>query len=138
MILIKTLLFAVLCGIAVYAGPIAFSETQLGIGTFNGTPYNNAMVSVVLTGDTSSISQVAPGIYILPGTATVTVAGIGTGTFTDQIEAFVNQNLLDEGIADQTFSGNVVLATFDSGSGSYALNTSSGPVTGNIQRAIRS
>src|ERR1700675_1795504 len=117
----KVLLFCCLCGVAVCAGPVTFSETQLGIGTFNGTPYNNATVSIVLTGDTSSISLFAPGIYILPGTAAVTVTGIGTGTFTDLMEAFVNQNMLFEGIADSSLFGDVVLSTSDSGSGSYAL-----------------
>ena len=78
------------------------------------------------TADTSGIT--GSGTYVLPGTVTVTVPGIGTGTFTDLMEVFSNQSVADGGFFDLTqgnvlFSNNAAFATYD-------LSTAIGPLSG--------
>src|ERR1039458_637326 len=86
---IKGAVLTTLCCAAASAGPITFTETQNGIGSLGGTPFNNALVTIVLTTDTSTIT--GSGTFFDIGPATVTVAGItGTATFTDTMEVFSN------------------------------------------------
>jgi hypothetical protein len=71
------------------AVPITYVESATVSGTFGGTAFTNALVTVTLTGDTANVT---PGpapftdIVVNPGSATVSVFGLGTGTFTDSIE----------------------------------------------------
>lgn len=62
----------------VSAGPITFTETQDGSGSLGGTSFNNALVTIALTSDTSTIFSPSTDIFADIGPATVSVAGIGT------------------------------------------------------------
>ena len=48
---IRTLLYAALCGAVAKGAAITFTETQLGIGTFDGTAFNNLTVTITVTGE---------------------------------------------------------------------------------------
>ena len=122
---IRTLVVGAFCGLAAVAGPITFTETQSGIGTFNGTPFNNALVTIVLTGDTSGVTNPVPGVLNLPGTMTITVAGIGSGTLTDAGVVFVNMSGA-VGMEDLTIPADI-LDTHNAGFLGYGLTTSIGP-----------
>src|SRR5580698_3875410 len=83
---------AVLLGSAtrvpVQAAPITYSLTTTASGTLGASSFTNALVTVTLSGDTSSImpgSGSITGLLVNPGTATVGIAGVGTATFTGSI-----------------------------------------------------
>lgn len=70
------------------AGPITYSLTSTVSGTFAGSSFTNTPVTVTLTGDTGNVTAgPAPftDVVVNPGSATVSVFGLGTGTFTDSI-----------------------------------------------------
>ena len=127
---IKTAVLITLLSAAASAGPITFTVTQNGIGSLGGTPFNNALVTIVLTTDTSTIFSGGAGLLEDIGPATVTVAGIGTATFTDTILAFDdNQNPPEAGIIDSV-GHKVILLDQNAAFSTYALNTAIGPLSG--------
>ena len=69
------------------AAPITYTVTSTASGTLGGSAFTNALVTVTLVGDTSAVFQplpdVLPQLFANQGTATVTVAGLGTATFND-------------------------------------------------------
>ncbi len=86
----KGLLLALTVSLAASAAPITYTLTSTGTGTLGGVPFTDAVVTVTLVGDTSTvmtgIDPTLPGpLLVNPGTATVNVAGLGTATFTDLI-----------------------------------------------------
>jgi hypothetical protein len=125
---IKRAVLTTLCCAAASAGPITFTETQSGIGSLGGTSFNNALVTIVLTSDTSTIT--GSGIFYDIGPATVTVAGIGTATFTDTMEVFSNQGNHAAGIEDAQPAMGDVLDVFNTAFDTYALNTAIGQLSG--------
>jgi hypothetical protein len=81
-----------------------------------------------LTTDTSTIT--GSGIFYDIGPATVTVAGIGTATFTDTMEVFSNQGNHFAGIEDAQPAMGDVLDVFNTAFDTYALNTAIGQLSG--------
>jgi len=126
---IKRVVLTTLCCAAASAGPITFTETQSGIGSLGGTPFSNALVTIVLTSDTSTITG-GPAVFFDIGPATVTVAGIpGTATFVDTIEAVVNQGCPCAGFSDETTDRSMLFDT-NAAFSTYALNAAISPITG--------
>src|SRR5579862_9758357 len=80
---------AVLCSVTqVRADSITYSLTTTASGTLGASSFTDALVTVMLTGNTSNVTAgPAPHTDVLvnPGTATVSVSGFGTATFTDSI-----------------------------------------------------
>jgi len=112
------------------------SDTSV-TGTLNGTSFT-APVTVTFVGDTSNVlsspSSCAPSVAPCNqvGTATVTIGGLGTYTFTDSMEAFDNQSYGSTGaagISDLTSGPYSVLDTLDNAFETYDLTTSIGPIT---------
>jgi hypothetical protein len=66
-----------------------------------------------------------------PGTVTVDVAGIGSGTFTNQMGAVDDQNGPGPfaGFQESSPVINIVLATNDAAFATYGLGTAIGPIT---------
>lgn len=114
---------------AVRADSITYKEQVTGSGSLGGTSFTNSLVTLVLTGEVSKILNEGSGLSFEFGAASVTVAGIGTGSFTDTMtmNAFSNQPVGAVGITD---SGNDVLDTFSSAFAGYSLATSIGPISG--------
>jgi hypothetical protein len=128
--------FNLILGLALLSSSIAtassvftYTETVVGSGTFDATAFSRQTVTLTETADTSGIALFSPGVYILPGTVTVTVPGIGTGTFTDSMEVFSNQNASDGGFYDLTLPGNV-LFNDNAAFATYDLSTPIGPLSG--------
>jgi len=69
------------------AAPIAYTITAIASGTLGGTPFSNALMTMTLVSDTLTVFQPLPNdlpeLFANPGTATVTIAGLGTATFND-------------------------------------------------------
>jgi hypothetical protein len=91
----RILCIAAFCGLIpgyneVIASPMKYTTTEVGTGTFGGVAFNNSVITITLFGDTDNVttsSVTYPGVgtetdaYLLTTSATVSVAGIGTGTF---------------------------------------------------------
>ena len=86
--------FGVLAAIAVLglaspsqAAPVTYAVATIASGTLGGTPFTSALITVSLVGDTSAVFQPLPAdlpaLFANQGTATVTIAGLGTATFND-------------------------------------------------------
>jgi hypothetical protein len=66
------------------AAPITYEMTSVASGTLGGTAFTNALVTLTLTGDTSGVEPwFIPGALRNIGTATVSVAAVGTATLND-------------------------------------------------------
>lgn len=141
----KILAFAALacsfgCIAPVHAAPITYTLASNGTGTFGGTAFTNALVTVKLTGNTSAVTTEGPGLFN-PGTATVTVAGLGTATLTDTIGIFATFNdltlfgspavvILDLSNPSDPASGTGILGQIGAELMGYNLQTAFGPDTG--------
>jgi hypothetical protein len=115
---------------------LTYTETVTASGALDGTAFSDALVTLMLTGNTSDISSAFGGtLFYLAGPTTVSVAGIGTDTFTDSVPVFDNQLHPFAGFFLQCAPpaaptcGEVVLATVDNAFASYDLSTSIGPIT---------
>src|SRR5262245_61163426 len=81
------------------ATPITYTVQATADGQLGTSTFTNALVTLTFTGDTSTvmpgsgfINPIGPVSFITaPGTATLNVAGIGTGTFVGPAAAFVVQ-----------------------------------------------
>jgi hypothetical protein len=107
------------------AGPITFTESFNASGTVNGNAFN-ANVMFSLTSDTTLIIQEGDLFLTPAGTASVTIQGVGSGTFTDPFDVFDNQGnavagFTDTAIEDIVDLSNPAFATYD-------LKSSIGPL----------
>jgi hypothetical protein len=136
-ILVVFALIGILGGIAL-AAPITYTLSTTATGTLGASPFTDALVSVTLTGDTTNVTAGPPpytDVVVNPGSATVSVSGLGTGMFTDSIE--IVDTLSDTAvlggpavlILDNT-SGTGILLQTGSVFTSYDLRSSLGPITG--------
>jgi PEP-CTERM motif len=107
------------------AAPIRYTEEAIGSGSLGGQAFTNAEVLIPASGNTANITH--PGVLIrnAPIIATVSIAGVGSATFTDPIKVEVEQPnsvaILQVGFILGTIEANA-FATYD-------LATSFGPLT---------
>ena len=143
----KGLFLALTFSLAASAGPITYTLTSTGTGTLGGVPFTDAVVTVTLVADTSTVIigiVVPPNPWLFnPGTATVSVAGLGTATFTDSIGIFSTFNdptptlfgvpvvaILDLSNPSDPSSGTGILGQAGPELLGYGLQTPFGPDTG--------
>jgi hypothetical protein len=125
---------ACLCGCALprtgRAGMITYTETATGSGSLGTHNFTDAMVTITGTGDTANITSPFSGTFELSiTTVKVTVAGIGTATFTDSVEVADTQHASIAGFIDITHPRDI-LGTNNSIFATYDLKTAIGPVSG--------
>lgn len=107
------------------AGPITFTESFTAAGTVNGNPFD-ANVTFSLSTDTTLISG-SGGLFLTPdGVASVTIQGVGAGTFTDPFHVFDNQNVSVAGFTDVNIEDIVDLS--NSAFATYDLKSAIGPL----------
>jgi hypothetical protein len=76
------------------AVPITYTEEALASGSLGGTPFAFTDTTLVFMGDTTNVvNNMTGGQHISIGTATVTVAGIGTAAFTDSMDVFTGPGI---------------------------------------------
>jgi hypothetical protein len=115
-----------------HAVPITYRVTATGTGSLGASNFTNALVTVTMTSDTSTVTPgSAPFIFSNTGPATVDVAGIGTATFTRATAVFVDQTASPPlaGFEDVGFCCTTILATRSSHFASYDLKSAFGPLT---------
>lgn len=109
---------------------ITFTFSGTASGSLGSQSFTNAQFTITSTADTDQVALLAPGVLFVPNSvATVTVFGLGTGTFTIPTTTVDNQNLSRVGIAAPVqnqailFEDNPAFATYD-------LTTPIGPLAG--------
>jgi hypothetical protein len=118
---------------AARATPIVYTESDVLRVTIGASVQLVGTLTLREVADTSAIATFAPGILVNPGTVTFSLnagaSGIFTGTFTDSMHVFDNQNTDEVGFNDATLPSDVVDTT-NSQFGSYGLATLLGPISG--------
>ena len=113
---------------AAFAGTITYTESATATGTIGGVAYTDALVTLTLVGDTANVTGGSGFFTNAVGTFMLSIAGVGSGTFTDSMYVFDNQGAVAAGFADATVGGSV-LDTFDTAFGTYDLKSAIGPIT---------
>lgn len=111
------------------ASILTYTDQAIASGSLGGTAFTNALVTLTLTGNTSSVTSPSPGIFTLVAPLTVSVAGLGSTSFTDTAQAVDNQSNGLAGFGDNTLNV-FILGTGNSVFASYNLSTPIGPDTG--------
>jgi hypothetical protein len=108
-----------------------YTETDVASGSLGGASFSDALVTITLLGDTSTLTTGIFGALEVFGPATVTVEGIGTASFTDSLAVFDSPTFGAAGILDSSLGpfGLDVLDTIDPTFGTYDLTTNIGPIT---------
>jgi hypothetical protein len=88
------------------ANGIVVTDATTGSGSLDGTVFINAVVTLTLVGDTTNVT--GSTIFVLPGTATVSVAEVGSDRFIADVLVVVNQTYTDGGFGDFTNSTAVI------------------------------
>ena len=111
------------------AGPITYTETFTATGTVNGNPFDGT-VMFTLSSDTTLVfgnCDGVSGIFCTPsGVAGVSIQGVGTGTFTDPFNVFVNQGVAVAGFTDDAMED--ILDLSNSAFSTYDLKSAIGPL----------
>jgi hypothetical protein len=117
---------------AASASPITYTESAIASGSLGSDNFFSALVTITLFADTSNVASCQSGGLCNFGTTTsVSVAGIGTATFSIPTAAFDNQSNLAAGISQATSSdvSADILDTLSPVFAMYSLTTSIGPIT---------
>ena len=120
----------------VQAGSITVIDSIIANGSLDGNAFSNALVTLTLTGNTSSITS-GSYYYDLIGPATVTVAGTGSDSLSGTVDVAVCDlsacNPASAGFNQQIGSGpdyNIFGTINNAAFVTYGLNSSFGPVSG--------
>jgi hypothetical protein len=71
-----------------FAAPITYTLSGPVSGTLGATPFTNAQITIVATGDTSTVDCGAPIFCNTLSSVTFTINGVGSGTVTDGLSIF--------------------------------------------------
>ena len=116
-----------------HAGLITYTETAIGSGSLGAANFVDERITLTTTVDTANIATLVPGVIAVPTTSvTVTVATIGSATFTDaDIRVLVNQNLSLGGFSDLS-TNSFLFGNANPAFATYDLTTSIGPLSGGL------
>lgn len=119
----RSLLALAIGAVPALANPIVYTSDFTATGTIGAQGFSGAAVQLVFVGDTTNVFTDGVGILRnVIGTATLTIAGLGSSTFTSPIGVFANQKFSPPaaGFFDNSSSGSLV-ATLSSGFAAYTL-----------------
>jgi PEP-CTERM motif len=113
------------------AAYVQYTETSSASGTFGGTAFTDAPITIIGFGDTTQIVSPSPGIFNLSLFAnSVFVGGFATASFElDDIQMAVNQNTAEAGFLFGQ-SENLLLGLGVRGLSGYDLGFPAGPFVG--------
>jgi hypothetical protein len=109
-----------------HAGTIEITEQATARGSLDGTSFTNVAITLAFFGDTTLVAGNSTE-WTLNGAASVAVAGLGSDTFTDTIQAYSIPGSGEVGLQD---GSNVILQASTFSLDGYGLTTAIGPVTG--------
>jgi len=107
---------------------ITYTMTLTASGSLGGASFNDALITITETSDTSNVRLLGPRIFINDGTTMFTVAGVGGGTFNDLVGAAVRGSIDYAGFGDSTAGTSLYIE--NTAFSSYDLSSSIGPLTG--------
>jgi hypothetical protein len=129
-------IISVLCVANAKAVPITYTEFATVSGTLNGVSFpSGEVLTLTGTGDTTNVVNVVANVFVndpvttASFTLSVSVGGVGSGTFTDSISVFVSQNN-SAGFSDDNAISIILETLSNTAFASYVLSTSIGPITG--------
>ena len=111
------------------AGFIEYTETATGTGTLGAVAFTDALITITGIGDTNNVVNVASGIFVNLTSTSVSVAGVGSATFTDVMQAVDNQPNTLAGFGDNS-TRLFVLGDHNDAFGDYDLKSAIGPTSG--------
>lgn len=114
------------------ASPITYTEQAVVSGTIGQTLFSGADITIQWTGDTANVTGSAGFYTNIAGTnaVSVTISGVGSTVFTDDVEVFVNQGFVPPAVGfGLTGGGGSILDTLDNAFATYDLTTAIGPLT---------
>jgi hypothetical protein len=118
--------------VALHAASITYTESFVASGSLVnslfGENFTDQLVTLTGTGDTANVVG-SGGVFSIAIPTTFTIAGIGTGTFTDDVRFVSNQGVGDAGVGDAT-NNLAIMFTKDTAFATYDLMTAIGPITG--------
>jgi hypothetical protein len=124
-------LLALTCAGRAGAEPITYTESVNASGQLGSTHFTNALFTIIGTADSNSVTE-AGGAYTVVTSTTFSIAGVGSGTITDVVEATDSQTFGYAGFLDITQNSDLLLGAngaFDT----YDLMSAIGPLgTGGI------
>src|SRR5687768_695344 len=120
------------------AAVITYTETTIASGMLGATPFTDAQVTIELTADTAGVVEpdpvTNPGFFANAGTATLTIAGLGTATFNDPsgyAAIIFPDSVLAICPCFSIFEGGTgIFGLLDASLAGYDLQTAFGPLTG--------
>lgn len=126
--------------VAAYAVPITYLFTGTASGSYTPvggtvTSFVRQDLSVTINTDTTNIDTTrfgagTPATNALVSGATITISGIGTGTFTLPLYVFDNQATETVGFGDLSHLDLINVRNLAAGLDTYGLVTAFGPITG--------
>ena len=112
------------------AVPITYTQVVTASGSLGPTSFTDAVVTLELIGDTTTVVVAGSGIFYNFGPMTVDVDGVGTATFTGpDMRVVDNPSVQGSGFSDFS-AGKLVLFTRNAAFASYDLTNAIGPLTG--------
>ena len=111
-----------------FGAPITYTEYATASGSLDGIPFTDETVLLMMTNNTTNVTNSGPGEFENVGTATVSVGGGPAVTFTDPTQVFSNQS--DPAVGFEDLSVDDILDTFSASFATYELKTSIGPIVG--------
>ncbi len=114
---------------ALSAATLTYTEQTIATGSLGGTAFTNALVTLSLTGNTAAITEPLTNVFAIVDPATVAIGGLGTASFTDQIQVVDNETVGVAGFGDIS-AGFAIQATNNAAFATYNLGTAIGPVSG--------
>jgi hypothetical protein len=122
------------CASAAESDGITFTETAIASGSLDEIAFTDALVTLTMTVDTSTIRSPSPGFFtaFLTGfvPATVSVAGVGSDTFVVGVDVFLYQPESAAGFLDTGDIAADIPDTLNEAFDNYALSTTIGPLSG--------
>jgi hypothetical protein len=112
------------------AALVTYTESVTASGSLGGSAFTDALVTITGTADTDDVMDLG-NVFIVPTSTTVSIAGVGTATFTDTIVAVDNRVTSLAGFGNMT--ANVfVMGTTDPAFLTYDLRSPIGPISGPV------
>src|SRR6476620_818654 len=109
-----------------HSTPISYSETAPVSGSLGGVSFSDSLLTLTASGNTTNITS-AGGVFSILLPVSFSVAGIGSGTFTDATEVVSNTGVPDAGFSDLGVNRGI-LFTSDPAFSTYFLSTAIGPI----------
>jgi hypothetical protein len=112
-----------------HSRPFSYSETAPISGSLGGVSFSDSLLTLTASGDTTNIDNFARGVVRILLPISFSVAGIGSGTFTNATEVVSNSGVPDAGFSDLGVNL-AILFTSNPAFSTYSLATPIGPITG--------